>query len=70
MPDLRWPFLLLLFVPVVAIIESRRWVGPSVYNVLVNVAFFMIMGAVLVGFALQLRARRRDRDNDQDRDQS
>jgi hypothetical protein len=70
MPDLRWPFFLLLFIPVVAIIESRRWVGPSVYNNLVNIAFFMIMGAVLIGFIIQIRARRRDRDDDQDRDKS
>jgi hypothetical protein len=70
MPDLRWPFFLLLFIPVVAIIESRRWVGPSAYNNLVNVAFFMITGAVLMGFIIQIRARRRDRDDDQDRDKS
>jgi|HubBroStandDraft_6_1064221.scaffolds.fasta_scaffold3570104_1 putative effector of murein hydrolase LrgA (UPF0299 family) len=70
MPDLRWPFFLLLFVPVVAIIESRRWLAPSVFNVLVNVAFWLIFGAVLVGFVFQLRARRRDRDDDKDRDQS
>jgi putative effector of murein hydrolase LrgA (UPF0299 family) len=68
MLDPRWLFFLLLFVPVVAISASRSWLPPSIYDDLVNVMSWLILGTVLAGVVLQLRQRwRRDRDDDQDR---